>query len=196
MTKSFAGLLLGISVPAAVWAQGSAVGNYYAMFDPSWARLGDACSAMQAIAAMTCASVDSALPIMSGYAFARKWGLEMTFANLSASLASAPLGTASFTSTATQLAATQVFGPNGNFSVQANVALVRSVLRQAIVPYGFVADTSTSQTTYGFGIGGQFDFTSRTRLRLQYQGLANLADATAASISRVQLFSAGFVYSF
>ncbi len=200
MKKALVALILGMGVSTSALAEAS---NFYLAVDAGESKFKDACAGVPGT--FGCKDNDTGYRLAGGYNFTPMWGAELSYADFGKATISGVVAappalilpfTGTYKATAVQVSGTGTFAINDVFAIIGKVGLVNSTAKLDVaVSGGGATGVSTTKTTAGFGVGVQFSFNQHTAVRAQYEDLGTFGDATTGQ-TKLQFFSAGFVYRF
>lgn len=200
MKKPLVALILGMGVSTSALAD---AGHAYLALDAGQSKFKDAC--VGAPSTFGCRDNDTGYRVAGGYNFTPMWGAELSYADFGKAafngVVAAPPAlilpfSATYKATAVQVSGTGTFAINDVFAILAKVGLVNSTAKLDVaVSGGGATGLSTTKTSAGFGLGVQFSFDQHTAVRAQYEDLGTIGDFTTGT-TKLQFFSAGFVYRF
>ncbi len=196
----FTGLLaatsLGLSSP--LYAQMSTP-NFYAGGSFGQTKAKSACNGVVA-AGLGCDDSDTAYRIFGGYQVNRNFAAEVGYAELGKATASGVVSgvpqSGSWKARSWDIVAVGIMPLSEQFSLLGKLGIALWRLDSTLTPTGIGSvQQSPTGTSATYGLGGQYDFTQKVGMRLEWQKYKDVGNDAGVK-SDVAVFSLGALYKF
>ena len=127
--------------------------------------------------------------ISAGYLFSPRWALELSYGDYGKASSSA--------STNWEARGIQLSG-TGSYPLYEGVSLLGKlgIAHTQFESYGMAGTPAADDTRIAYGIGGTFDYSPSANIRLQYESLGKVGNASTTGTARITLLSLGIALRF
>ena len=174
--------------------------SFYGALDFGQTTAKDACSIAGLPAGTTvtgCKDTATMYRVAGGYQFAPMWGAEVsygTYGKASLGIVNIPgtgsLAAGDWQSTGLQVSATGSFPVGDAFALTGKIGIARTDLKIS------ATSLTASTTNLGYGIGAQYSVSKSIALRVQYEDLGTVGDASSTGTAKMTLLSGGVILKF
>ena len=196
----FTGLVAATSfgLSSSLYAQ-MATPNFYAGASFGQTKAKSVCNGVVA-AGLSCDDSDTAGRIFGGYQFNRNFALELAYAELGKVNASGVVATVpqsgNWKARSWDMMAVGIMPLSEQFSLLGKLGVALWRLDSTLTPTGIGSvQQSPSGTSATYAVGGQYDFTQRVGMRVEWQKYKDIGNDAGVK-SDVAVFSLGALYKF
>lgn len=179
-------------------------GGFYGALDIGKIKIKDTCTYLNSQGTLGCKDSSTASRIGGGYQFTPMWGTEISYGNYGKESMGTFLGTAvgDWKMSGVQVSGTGTLPLGGGFDLIGKAGIARTKYEITGSPANSVPPASNTSTKLTYGIGAQYNVSSRVAIRTQYEDLGEVGEgdfatcAACTGTTKATLLTAGVVVKF